>query len=74
MGKVRTQVIMNRRKHQLEDVVTEHVEAGATLYTDALRSYDRMAQRGYVHQVIDHAEASPMDRSTPTGWRTSGIS
>lgn len=56
-SKVRTQVIMNRRKHQLEDVVTEHVEAGATLYTDALRSYDRMGQRGYVHQVIDHAEA-----------------
>src|SRR4030095_6703877 len=26
------------------------------LYTDALRSYDRMAARGYVHSVIDHAE------------------
>jgi transposase-like protein len=56
-SKVRTQVIMNRRKHQLEDVVTDNVEAGATLYTDALRSYDRMAARGYVHKVIDHAEA-----------------
>jgi transposase-like protein len=56
-SKVRTQVIMNRRKHQLEDVVTEHVEAGATLYTDALRSYDRMEARGYIHKVIDHAEA-----------------
>ena len=28
-----------------------------TLYTDALRSYDRMATRGYTHNVIDHAEA-----------------
>jgi transposase-like protein len=56
-SKVRTQVIMNRRKHQLEDVVTDHVEPGSTIYTDALRSYDRMGQRGYVHQVIDHAEA-----------------
>jgi len=54
---VRTQVIINRRKHQLEDVVTDNVEAGAILYTDALRSYDRMAARGYIHQVIDHAEA-----------------
>jgi transposase-like protein len=56
-SKVRTQVIMNRRQHQLEEVVTDNVEAGATLYTDALRSYDRMEARGYIHKVIDHAEA-----------------
>ncbi len=56
-SKVRTQVIANRKKHQLEQIVGEHVEVGAALYTDALRSYDRMAARGYIHQVIDHAEA-----------------
>lgn len=56
-SQVRTEVISNRKKHQLEQIVTENVEAGANLYTDALRSYDRMAARGYVHQVIDHAEA-----------------
>jgi transposase-like protein len=56
-SQVRTSVLINRRKHQLEDVVTEHVEAGSTLYTDALRSYDRMEARGYIHKVIDHAEA-----------------
>jgi transposase-like protein len=55
-SKVRTQVIMNRKKHQLEQIVTANVEAGAALYTDALRSYDRMGERGYVHGVIDHAE------------------
>jgi transposase-like protein len=49
-------VIANRRKHQLETTVTANVEAGSNLYTDALRSYDRMGQRGYVHHVIDHAE------------------
>jgi transposase-like protein len=53
---VRTQVISNRKKHQLEQIVGEHVEVGAALYTDALRSYDRMGQKGYVHSVIDHAE------------------
>jgi hypothetical protein len=44
----------------LENVVSklsENVEVGATLHTDALRSYDRMASRGYIHNVIDHAEA-----------------
>src|SRR5687767_14736933 len=54
---VRVGVISNRKKHQLESTIGEHVEQGTTLYTDALRSYDRMATRGYVHHVIDHAEA-----------------
>jgi transposase-like protein len=54
--KVRTQVIRNRKKHQLEQSVCENVAAGSTVYTDALRSYDRMGERGYVHEVIDHAE------------------
>ena len=56
-AQVRFKVIANRKKHLLESVVAEHVESGSNLYTDALRSYDRMGERGYVHQVIDHAEA-----------------
>jgi transposase-like protein len=56
-AKVRFQVIANRKKHQLEAIITANVEAGSTLHTDALRSYDRMGQKGYVHNVIDHAEA-----------------
>jgi transposase-like protein len=56
-SKVRTEVIANRKKHQLETTIGQHVEPGSTLYTDALRSYDRMGQRGYEHNVIDHAEA-----------------
>jgi len=55
-SRVRLEVVQTRKKHQLEEVVTANVEQGAALYTDALRSYDRMAQRGYVHHVIDHAE------------------
>jgi transposase-like protein len=56
-SQVRFKVIANRRKHELEQTIGEHVEAGSTLYTDALRSYDRMGQRGFVHNVIDHAES-----------------
>jgi transposase-like protein len=55
-AQVRTQVIANRKKHQLEQIISEHVTEGASLYTDALRSYDRMGQKGYIHAVIDHAE------------------
>ncbi len=32
-----------------------HVEAGSALYSDALQSYDGLAQE-YAHKVIDHAE------------------
>ena len=56
-AQVRFKVIANRKKHQLESVITENVTLGANIYTDALKSYDRMNERGYVHAVIDHAEA-----------------
>jgi transposase-like protein len=55
-GKVRTQVVPNRRKSVLQAEVRKHVEAGSALYTDALLSYDGLAGE-YAHQVIDHAVA-----------------
>jgi transposase-like protein len=54
---VRLEVIENRKKHQLESSIDANVIGGSTIYTDALKSYDRMAARGYIHNVIDHAEA-----------------
>src|SRR5207245_1462226 len=38
-GKVRTQIVTKRRKHNLQPLVREQVEAGAALYTDALKAY-----------------------------------
>lgn len=55
-SQVRLNVVKTRRKHELERTIDEHVAVGSTIHTDALRSYDRMGQRGYVHNVIDHAE------------------
>ena len=55
-SRVRTEVIRNRKKHQLEQTVGANVDLGAVLYTDALKSYDRMGEKGYIHKVIDHAE------------------
>jgi len=54
-GKVRTAVLSDRKRTALETAVKTHVEAGSALYSDALQSYDRLAQE-YAHQVIDHAE------------------
>jgi transposase-like protein len=54
-GEVRTVVIPNRRKKVLQEEVKKHVAAGTALYTDALLSYDGLANE-YAHKVIDHAE------------------
>jgi hypothetical protein len=54
-GEVRVAVVPSRRKKALQDEVRKHVAAGTALYTDALHSYDGLAQE-YAHQVIDHAE------------------
>ena len=53
-GKVRATVVPNRRKPAIQAHVREHVEAGSTVYTDELLSYD--GQNEYTHQVINHAE------------------
>ena len=44
-GKVRTQVVANRKKKTLQAEVHKHVEAGSALYTDALLSYEGLAGR-----------------------------
>ena len=54
-GRVRAAVVTDRKKAGLQAQVRSHVKAGAALYSDALRSYDGLAQE-YAHQVIDHAE------------------
>jgi transposase-like protein len=53
-GKVRTMVVDNRSKKELQKQVREHVEAGATIFTDELQSYDGL-EGDYRHAVINHA-------------------
>src|SRR2546427_13196384 len=47
-------VVEDRRKPALQALVRENVEAGANLYSDALKSYDGLGE-DFEHQVIDHA-------------------
>jgi transposase-like protein len=53
-GKIRAKVVSTRKKQELQAEVYRHVEAGAALYSDALKSYDGLAS-DYAHQVVDHA-------------------
>src|SRR5712691_8369442 len=52
--KVRTQIVTKRRKHKLQPLIREQVEAGAALYTDALKAYIGLDEE-YKHDVPDHA-------------------
>jgi len=54
-GEVRTRVVDNTRRRSLQPLIREHVEPGAAVYTDALRSYAGLSPE-YVHGVVDHAE------------------
>jgi hypothetical protein len=53
-GEVRTKVVPNRCKAVLQAEVRKHVEIGSALYTDALPSYNGLADN-YAHAVVDHA-------------------
>jgi transposase-like protein len=53
-GKVKAQVIRDRRKKTLDTIVRNHVELGAAVYTDALPSYNDLGNE-YGHEVVDHA-------------------
>ena len=55
-GTVRATVVPDRQEHTIQDNVRKHVDAGSTLYTDELQSYEGLAGE-YEHQVINHAEA-----------------
>src|ERR1022692_4705116 len=52
-GTVRAKVCSTRRKPELQELVRENVEAGSSVYSDALKSYDGLDE--FQHQVVDHA-------------------
>jgi len=72
-GEVRTIVVPNRRRNVLQEEVKKHVAAGTALYTDALLSYDGLAN-DYAHKVIDHAESYARGNVPRTALKTSGRS
>src|ERR1022692_915746 len=43
-GKVRTMVVADRKRGTLQACIKDHVEVGSALYSDALKSYDGLAQ------------------------------
>jgi transposase-like protein len=54
-GEVRCEVVPNQKRVTLQQIIRDHVQPGATIYTDALKSYEGLDAE-YVHQMIDHAK------------------
>jgi transposase-like protein len=54
-AKVRTFPVDSIRTHRLHGEVLKHVEDGASVYTDALKSYDKLGVY-FEHRVVNHAE------------------
>jgi transposase-like protein len=54
-SRIRTTPIETTRAYRLHTEVSKNVEDGATVYTDALASYQKL-DLYYQHKVIDHAE------------------
>jgi len=49
-------VVPFRRKHHLQGEIRKHVKAHSAIYSDALMSYQDLANQDFAHEVIDHAE------------------
>jgi transposase-like protein len=47
-------VVENRRKAELQGNIREHVEAGAAIFSDELKSYQGL-ETDFQHAVINHA-------------------
>lgn len=53
-GRVTAKVISDVRRKSLHPELVNAVEAGSTVYTDALKSYARLSET-FVHDTVDHA-------------------
>ena len=54
-GKVKAQVLDDRKKPAIHGLVKGNVQAGSALYSDDLRSYDGL-DADYLHETVNHAE------------------
>jgi transposase-like protein len=57
LGRVRMRVIPDTKRRTLEDFVTDVVEPGSIIHTDAKKEYDRLDQQGYKHVVTSQKDS-----------------
>ena len=54
-GDVMTRIVGDVKRKTLEAHILEHIKAGATISTDELKSYAKLARHGYRHGAVNHS-------------------
>lgn len=74
LGRVRMRVIPNTQRQTLEDFITDVVEPGAIVHTDAKQEYNRIDQLGYTHEVTSQSSSNdPAHVSMPGVHRVASL-
>lgn len=63
LGRVRFRIIPNAKSETIRPFVLDYIEAGATIVTDGLKSYDMLDGIGYRHEK--HIQSSKTDLNPP---------
>lgn len=74
LGRVRMRVIPNTQRQTLEDFITDVIEPGAIVHTDAKKEYDRIDQLGYTPQITNQSSSNdPAHVSMPGVHRVASL-
>ena len=71
-SRVRVKHVPNVQRKTLSPEVRQHVEPGAAVYSDALKSYEDLGA-DFAHQVVDHAETYVRGRVHTNGLETADV-
>lgn len=63
-GDVMTHVVPDVKRKTLHPIINANVETGSTISTDELRSYNGLAQSGYVHNTVNHGSGEYVNADT----------
>jgi len=59
IGRIRLHIIPNRTAAVLEEFVCQSIEPGSLVVIDDLRSYNKLPEKGYPHQVDKRPKLRP---------------
>ena len=54
-GKVLALIVDIRTAKTLKGIVKEHVQEGATVFSDATKGYSRLSNENFDHQIVNHS-------------------
>ena len=65
-GRVQAKVVPSRKANTLMQGIEQRVLPASMIYTDELKSYDRLSDKGYQHHRVHHSQGVYVDGDTHT--------